>query len=172
MEPITKENFQATPEQFKQLLALSAETLYEMNNGGPESTPISHLDYAEHACDVMGLVTYNDELAFKYIPDLIDVVRAILSKEQCKYFFQSEEKMRNYLMVCGLHGIYPHLSWGTSIRVAFFCPDEEMPVDEWVGGAVGLHESGLVIDSYEAIENAFKGMVLFYEEYIEPNVAL
>lgn len=161
MKEMTREEFKFTPECFKQLFLEASEDINE-NEG-------TIYDHCAVICGAIGFTTYNSAMDVRVVQDFIDVIQAILDGKTYEYLEQSEKKHLNYLTVVNLHNIHQFLNWGTSIRGAWFEEAEETSIGElFICHPVWL--SDMKFDSREKVETAFRGLVMFFDEYIKPDL--
>lgn len=76
--------------------------------------------YEWAATDIFGLSTYDSELDERFVKDILEVCKVILEKRNFEYIESSETDYIKYILVCQLLDRLGWLSWGTSIRGAWF----------------------------------------------------
>lgn len=99
--------------------------------------------YLWAASEVFNLTTYDDfldEVFVKDIVDIVDVLKAILKRETFEYIRDGRNYMK-YIWICQLLNEFNWISWGTSIRGAWFennpmAPARDIVVREWSRGRI------------------------------------
>lgn len=82
---------------------------------------------------VFGLCTYDAALDKLFVDKIIEVCKVILDHKTYEYIEESDDNYANYILVCQLLRNKHWISWGTSIRGAWFdkCADSEPIIDDW-----------------------------------------
>ena len=89
--------------------------------------------YTWAASEVFNLVTYDDFLDEVFVKDIVDVLKAILKRETFEYIRDGKNYMK-YVWICNLLMEFHWISWGTSIRGAWFENDPGMTARDIVTG--------------------------------------
>ena len=104
----------STAEQYTHLLD-------EMYKGAIESdcvAPENKLEFVGN--HIFDFTTYDSDLDVTFAKRMLEVVEAISNKTTFDYHGQSQEKYENFILMCNMPFLANKLSWGTSIRGAWF----------------------------------------------------
>ena len=98
---------------------------------------------------VFGLVTYDAGLDEIFVRKIIKVCKVILNNETFEYIDTDETNYTNYILVCQLLDKKGWINWGTSIRGAWFEPNDGCDLlieDElWRGDKDGIAHIDLTV---------------------------
>lgn len=94
---------------------------------------------------VFMLFTYDEELAEIFIKKIFEVCKAILERKTFEFIKESDEKYRQFIIVCNLLCRFEWINWGTSIRGAWFEKhrSNQKPIIEGDLGTVCFSEENL-----------------------------
>lgn len=174
-EPITRKNFDWEPQQIKQLLLEKAVECHGFSSDSERE--IDAYDLMDICNNIVGMTTYDGAADARMVPRIIDVLRAIHDRKTFEYMGVSHEQGDFFLMVCNLQNLYKWLSWGTSIRGAFFdsgpVHEKTRTMEDWLqsGSSDESNECFKLPIPYDKVNNLFAGLVLYFDECIAPELA-
>ncbi len=94
---------------------------------------------------VFNLTTYDNELDEIFVKKIFEVCKAILERKTFEFIKESDEKYRQFIIVCNLLSRFEWINWGTSIRGAWFEENRsnQKPIIEGDLGTVCFSEENL-----------------------------
>lgn len=94
---------------------------------------------------VFDFATYDAELDEIFIKKIFEVCKAVLERRTFEFIEESDEKYRQFIIVCQIFYKFNWISWGTSIRGAWFEENrkEQSPIIEGDIGTVYFSEENL-----------------------------
>lgn len=110
--------------EYKKVINESFEDFIDFSKGISDKTTISQdeimsLKYVWLAEDVFHIDTYDDNLSEKFGRAILEVLRVIKNRQNYEYI-KNEDNYIKYILVCNLLDMNDLISWGTSIRGAWF----------------------------------------------------
>lgn len=87
--------------------------------------------YCKHsflASNIFKFDTYDYEIDIYLSKKMLEVIGAILEKENYNYLKKDRENYINYMLMCNSIFLKKHLDWGTSIRSCFFT-DQKIDIE-------------------------------------------
>jgi hypothetical protein len=127
-----------------------------------------HPSKLEFICEViLDFWPYDSDFAEGYATKAIEVIDSINKNKTYEYLNKKDENYQWYLIVCNSIYLHDKITWGSSIRGAFWdTPIKINSTDWWCEEVGGIDFDNLTID--EAI-SFFKALVEFSEVEVDNN---
>lgn len=145
-----------TKEEYLKLLEKDYQNTIEF-----QMEDISKLEYL--GSHVFGFTTYASDLDEEFATNMLEVLDCILYKNTFEYI---ESNRLNYHRMVNMPFLENCLSWGTSIRGAWFCVDlyYDSELDKYVPKSIRLDNPKVDLSDTESLKS-FIGAVLDFAEF-------
>lgn len=163
VKDMVKSDFKFSPECFKRLMEEATRDIADMTSGKPPDV----YDYASAVAEAVGFISYDSGQDLLMSHKFIGSIKAILQRKTFEYIGQSDGHYNHFLITCSF--MRPYLSWGTSIRGAFFAHSKDIPISEILSCTPGW-ATDIMFTNTDQIKAAFEGLVMLYDEHIANNI--